>query len=88
MIDQTDLWPVDAEHRYRLYAIQGEHREIIAVSPTMGGIGCAILAIHEDQKEIDRRLADLGRIGILDVLAPGPTGEWILLPYLRGKEVS
>lgn len=83
MIDSTDIWPRDEENRYRLYAVRGPVREVLATAPSMAGIGLAIQAYHEDQKEVGRRLADLGNIGILDVLAPGPRGEWILLPYPR-----
>lgn len=83
MIEQSDLWPLDAEHRYRLYAVRGREREILAASDSMAGIGLALLTLHEDQKQEGRRLADLGMIGILDVLAPGARGEWILLPWGR-----
>lgn len=81
-----DLWPRTPEFRYRIYAIVGGDREILATSPTACGVGMALITIHEDQKAIGRRLADLGRIGVLDVLPGGkqsPRGEWVVQPYDR-----
>lgn len=79
-----DLYPRDAEHRYRIYALRGkDDLEVLATSSTPGGIGMALVTLHEDEKARGQRLADRGRIGVLDVLAGGPTGEWILLPWVR-----
>lgn len=79
MITHDDLWPRDAEHRYRLYVVRDDEREVLAASPTMEGIGLAIRTIHDDCKEVDMRLFDLGKIGVLDAVAH----EWILLPWSR-----
>lgn len=78
-IDHDDLWPRDEAHRYRLYAVRGDEREVLAATPTMGGIGLAIGIIHDDCKQAGKRLADLGMVGIYDAI----NGEWILLPFTR-----
>jgi hypothetical protein len=82
-IDIDQLWPRDEDHRYRLYARRGTDLHVLAASPSAGGIGEAIVALHEDEKTVGRRFADLGVFGVLDVLAGGPTGEWIVLPWER-----
>lgn len=82
------LWPRDAEHRYRIYAKQGDTLVVLAACPTAGGIGQAIVQLHEDQKAAGRRLCDLGRVGVMDVMPdgkPSPTGEWILSMWDRGS---
>lgn len=91
-----ELWPRNEENRYRLYAVRStgpkrwEHElEVLAACPNPGGIGCAIVALHEDAKKDGRRLADLGRIGVLDVMPdgrPSPSGEWVVLPFDRSFE--
>lgn len=81
-----DIYPRDEEHRYRIYAVVGDHRTVLATADSAGGVGLALVQIHEDQKEIGRRLSDYGRIGVLDVLPggePHATGEWIVQPYDR-----
>jgi hypothetical protein len=78
-IPQDDLWPRDAAHRYRIYARRGRELEVLAAAPDAGGVGQAILTLHDDQKQAGRRLADLGVIGCLDVLTP----EWVVLPWER-----
>lgn len=85
-IDHDDLWPRDLAHRFRLYGVIAGGFDVLAAAPTMAGIGLAIWAIHDDQRQIGRRLADLGRTGILDVVPdpPNPRGEWIVLPFDRG----
>lgn len=87
-----ELWPRTPEYRYRVYTRVGVELRVIGAAPTPGGVGEALIAFHGDQKEAGRRLADLGRIGILDV-CPEPRhqdglGEWIVLPWSRnfGKE--
>lgn len=77
------LWPRDRLHRFRIYAVADGRMDVLAAAPTPGGIGQALVTIHEDQKLVGKRLADLGHIGVLDVCAGGPTGEWILLPWPR-----
>lgn len=83
-IDVDDLWPRDEEHRYRLYARVGRRLDVLAASDSTAGIGLAISTIHDDQKQAGRRLADLGQIGVMDVLA-GARGEWIVLPFNRSN---
>jgi hypothetical protein len=84
--DTDDLWPRVPEFRYRLVAVIGDTRHVLAAAPDGAGIGQAIVTLHEDAKSVGRRLCDEGRIGVLDVLPdePGhPDGEWIVLPYDR-----
>lgn len=91
-IDHDDLWPRDAEHRYRIYAIRGAgrsatDREVLCATATPEGIGAALVQLHEDEKAAGRRLADRGRIGVLDVLGgEGAAGDWIVLPWDRRFE--
>lgn len=85
-----ELWPRVPEYRYRVYAVRSggrtsralEEMEVLAAAPDAGGLGQAILTLHEDEKAAGRKLSDRGRIGVLDVLA-GPKGEWIVLPWDR-----
>lgn len=78
------LYPRDAEHRYRIYAVNDTELEVLASSPTAGGVGQALVTIHADMKEHGMALSDLGAIGVLDVLGGDkPTGEWIVLPWQR-----
>lgn len=82
-----ELWPRDAEHRFRIYAVVGDERTVLAATGTAGGIGEALVTLNEDQHAIGRRLVDLGRIAVLDVLPTDrkyrATGEWIVSPYDR-----
>lgn len=82
-LSDDDLWPRDDEHRYRLYARQGTELRVLATSSTAGGIGQAIVTLHEDEKAVGRRLADRGVIGVLDVMSGGARGEWVILPWER-----
>lgn len=80
-IDADGVWPRDLAHRYRLYARVGERLEVLAAAPDPGGLGQAIVTLHQDAKAAGRRLCDLGRIGVLDVMPdgePSPAGEWIV----------
>lgn len=92
VIDQDELWPRDEEHRYRIYAIRGAgrhpaDREVLCATATAEGIGAALVQLHEDEKAAGRRLADRGRIGVLDVLGgDGGAGDWIVLPWDRRFE--
>lgn len=84
--DNDDLWPRDEVHRYRIYAVVGEERNVLAATDSAAGVGLALVTLHEDQREIGRRLCDHGRIGVLDVMPggePHPRGEWIVPPYDR-----
>lgn len=79
------VWPRDELHRYRLYGRTGRDTlTVLTASPDPGGIGQAIVALHEDAKEVGRVLGDSGQIGVYDVLG-GLTGrgEWIVLPWSR-----
>lgn len=81
-----DLYPRDDEHRFRLYAVVGDERDVLATAADMAAIGVAMGTIHEDMKAIGRRLCDYGRIGVLDTMPDGrphPTGEWIVQPWDR-----
>lgn len=79
-IDVDDLWPRDADHRYRLYGRRGAELDVLAAAPDPGGIGQAIVQIHADQKEAGGTLGDLGVTGVLDAV----DGEWIVLPWPKG----
>jgi hypothetical protein len=81
-IDSDDLWPRDEQHRYRVYGVIGDDRGVLACAATPGGIGVAIVQLHEDCKAAGMRLADCGKIGVLDAVA----GEWLVLPYDRATE--
>ncbi len=83
-----DVWPRTPEYRFRLYAFTDDGHEILAAAPDAGGVGQAIITLHEDEKEAGGRLADRGHIGILDVCPggkPGRRGEWVLLPFGRTR---
>jgi hypothetical protein len=83
-----DLWPRDARHRYRVYALLDGELAVLVATSTPEGVGTALVQLHEDVKEYgDGGLDDLGRIGVLDVLPGGreaEEGEWILNPYRKG----
>lgn len=86
VIDTDDLWPRDHRHRYRLYARTGADLRVLASSPTAGGVGVALIQLHDDAKAAGQRLADDGQIGVLDVMPdgkPSPRGEWVVLPFNR-----
>jgi len=77
-----DLYPRDERERYRIYAVRGDEREILATAADAGGVGQALITMHEDCKEVDMRLADLGTIGVLDAVE----GEWVVLPWGRKEQ--
>lgn len=81
-----EIYPRDLENRYRIYAVIGSSRTVLATTDSPGGVGTALIQLHEDQKELGRALSDHGRIGVLDVMPDGkphPRGEWIVLPWDR-----
>lgn len=80
-----ELWPRVPEYRYRLVAVVGYTRRVLAAAPDGPGIGQAIVTLHEDALAVGRRLCDEGRIGVLDVLPDSgrPDGDWIVLPWDR-----
>lgn len=81
-----ELWPRDLDHRYRLCAVVGDSVRVLAAAPDAGGLGAAIVTLHEDARTVGRRLADEGRIGVLDVMPdglPARRGVWVVLPYDR-----
>lgn len=87
-VDTDELWPRDLEHRYRLVVVKGPqgYPEVLAAAPDPGGLGLAIITLHEDAKADGRRLIDEGRVGVLDVMPGGERsskGEWIVLPWDR-----
>lgn len=85
-LTDDDLYPRDELHRWRIYAVTGDERRVLATSPTAAGIGVALVTMHEDARSAGRRLVDEGRIGVLDCLPggkPSPTGEWLVSPYDR-----
>lgn len=83
-VDHEALWPRDERHRYRVYARIGKELTVLCACPEPGGIGQALVAFHDDQKQVGQRLADLGQIGVLDVIA----GDWIVLPWARREDVT
>lgn len=82
-----DVYPRDAENRYRIYALLGlGDLVILATAPDAGGVGQAILTLHEDQRNAGGTLGDLGRLGVLDTMPegkPSRSGEWIVCPFDR-----
>ncbi len=86
-ISTDDLWPRIPSYRYRIYG-RREQLNCVAAAPSMTAVGLAILTLHEDCKRVGGTFADYGVLGILDTLGhgahaerPGPTGEWIVLPW-------
>lgn len=79
-----ELWPRTPEYRYRIYGRVGRELQVLAVASDAGGVGAALVQLHDDQKMLGRRLADLGQIGVLDVLPDERgRGDWIVLPWNR-----
>lgn len=80
-----ELWPRVPAYRYRLVAVAGDERpRVLAAAPDPGGLGQAIVTLHEDAKASGRSLAEEGSIGVLDVFPggqPRATGEWVINPY-------
>lgn len=81
-----ELWPRIPDYRYRIYAVTDGVRRVLGAAPDMAGVGLAIGTWHEEALEQGRRLADEGRIGILDTMPggePHPAGDWVVLPWDR-----
>lgn len=79
------LYPIDEEHRYRIYARRGKDElEVLCATPTPGGIGVALVQMDEDARSIGRRLVDQGAIGVLDVI----DRRWIVMPWHRPDGVT
>lgn len=79
-----ELWPRTAEFRFRLYARVGDELTVLATAPDAGGLGQAIVALHEDAKRAGRRLCAEGRVGVMDVLGgKNGRGEWIIPVFDR-----
>lgn len=76
----TEQFPRDAGHRYRIYFRDGKLR-CIAACPDAESLGVALVQLDTDAKEAGRRLADEGTFGVLDAV----TGRWIVSPFRRGK---
>lgn len=68
------------DERYVLYALRGGELHTLGTAATPADVGVAIVQLHEDQKSIGRRLADLGALGLRDA----QEREWIVLPWGRG----
>lgn len=85
-ISIEELYPRDEENRYRIYAVIGDDRTILATAADGPSVGMALVTMHEDQQQINRTLGDLGRIGVLDTMPgghPHPAGTWVVNPYDR-----
>lgn len=87
-IDNDALWPREPRYRYRIYAVVGQDLRVLCATATPAGIGAALVEMHKDAKSVGQRLADEGRIGVLDVMAEESHGErahgdWIVLPWDR-----
>ena len=79
VIPEEAYAPRDADHRYRIYAREGEDLRILAFADSAGGIGEAIVQLDADQREHGEHLTDLGAIGVLDAVSH----RWLLLPWAR-----
>lgn len=90
-METIDPYPRDdPDYRYRLVAVVGgaEKPHTLAAAPDAGGLGAAIVQLHEDAREAGQKLYDAGKIGILDAMPDGkphPTGAWIILPWQRAQ---
>lgn len=79
------LYPIDDDHRYRIYARRGKDElEVLCSTPTPGGIGVALVQLDDDAREHGQRLVDRGAIGVLDVIQR----RWIILPWHRPDGVT
>lgn len=83
VIDIDDLYPRDAEHRFRIYGCRGDSLDVVAVASDLASVGVAIGQIHEDMRSVGGDLGDLGAFGLLDAVA----GEWLIKPFPRGNHV-
>lgn len=79
IIEEDAIYPRDEEHRYRIYARRGSEIEVLACAGSPEALGVALVQLDEDERERDRRLVDLGAIGVLDAVA----SRWIILPWHR-----
>lgn len=50
-IPSDDIYPRDADHRYRLYALENDQPVVRACASDPGGIGAAIVQLGEDRRE-------------------------------------
>jgi hypothetical protein len=80
-LTSDQLYPRDAEHRYRIYEKnQDGDLRVLAATPTAAGIGVALVQLYEDQgslEEIGEPRHALGPIGILDTIER----KWIVHPF-------
>lgn len=79
------LYPRDnPDFRYRVYALSADGGlDVLAATGTEAGIGTILATLHQDARETGGRLADHGRIGVLDVRpdSGSPVGDWIVNPF-------
>jgi hypothetical protein len=73
VIPSTALYPLDEEHRLRIYARVGKRLRVVAATD-FEGLGPALRQLDADEAEHGRRLCDLGAIGVLDAVA----GRWLI----------
>lgn len=78
-IDHDLIYPRDDDHRFRIYARQGDKLDVLAVARDASSVGSAIFQLHDDQKENGETLGDLGALGVYDAV----DREWIVLPWHR-----
>ena len=69
------IWPRNAEHRYRLYAAKGEELRIVAASPDLAGIGGALATALEEHELRDER------VGVMDTFGGSGPGAWLANPF-------
>jgi hypothetical protein len=73
-ITSDELWPRDADHRYRLYFLQGQELGVArAAAPDIAGLGQALQTWHEEGDTP----AERGLVGILDAVE----GKWVVKPW-------
>lgn len=73
------LYPIDEQHRYRVYARRGKELEVLCAAPSPEAMGTALVQLDRDSAEHGRRLVDQGAIGVLDVI----DRRWIVMPWHR-----
>lgn len=78
-LDSDDLWPRDADHRFRLYARKGDSLDVLAAAPSMAAIGTAIGQLDTDARESGREFGDAGQVGVLDAVER----RWVVKPWAR-----
>lgn len=72
---ENDLWPREPVFRYRLYRRDGDHLEVLAAAPELGGVGCALAAHLEEEGPV------VGTIGVLDTHPYDRSGTWLVSPF-------